>query len=284
MIPISAGMGDNPRAVSREIHSIPIAPRAALWAPLVWHRWPLLRSGSALVIIGALWAWMLYLGSLGGQDTDVQLDNGSRAGTATITQVVPAVRSFDGKTWDRASYTVQNSARTEGSSFVPSGTVAVGDSYPVEIHLISTKHNVNRLAGGRRYLIAWWARPGLYMGLIVAPGCLLLMMWLSGTFELRRLMAEGDISLAEVTDSRLIGMAPPMLLVSYRYRDHRANVRTARHRVRTQSELGVRLRRGEHRFPVAVHRRWPEMSRLVVAADFAQDATPTSADTASMGT
>jgi len=257
----------NGAAVTREIQNIPPAPRQVRWPTGLWSRWPIAAAGAMLVVCGGLWTWMLFLGSLGGQIADERLDAGAAVTDGQILAVEPApTRRYDDQVWAQVTYSIRDQSG-QWTCFAPAGVYRSGDACTVEV--LRSQPHTHRVAGGRRHLIPAWARPQLYLGLVVFPGLLLLCLWLQGVFETRRLVADGDIAVAEILECRRVqGVVPGMLCASYRFKDWRARDCRGRHWLRARSELGTRLLAGESRLPVAVHRRWSRLSRLVVPTYF----------------
>ena len=78
-----------------------------------------------------------------------------------------------------------------------------------------------------------------WIGVMVVPGCLLLLRWLAGAMQLRHVLVHGDVSVGHVTRVvRVPLVMPEMLSVRYEFVDHRAIRRSNRHWVRARGELG----------------------------------------------
>jgi len=261
----------------REVQDIPPAPRTARWPAVLWYRWPIALIGFVMAIYGGAWTLMLFFaagGKLDGEDT-VRV-------RGVVCAATPIDRVVNGERMVHYAYTFGGEVAGqpepgEGKSFARAGLYAVGDPVPVEY--VSGQPSVSRIVGARMDLISEWLRPATWLGLLVFPGFLALMLWLQGAFDLRRMLAQGDVAVAEILEvKRVLWVVPGMLSVCYRYRDHRASQRLGRQWVRIRSPLGHRLAPdvsretigGAERLPVLHHRRWPQFSRLALPGDFAE--------------
>jgi hypothetical protein len=264
-----------------EVRLIPTAPRRVRPLPLLAHRWPLLAIGGTLTLVGGLCAWMLLLARGAFASDQRRLDAGPVAQTtAQITRIDEplrdggqAVRWPDGIQRQCVHYTFTwRDVECRGQSFVRLGSHRPGDM--VTIELLPEEPNRNRTLGGLLYLERSWLQPENWLGTLVVPGGLLLLGWLAGVFQLRKVLVHGDVSLARVTAIEPVrGLIPEMLRVQFEFRDHRAVLRPGRHWVRVHSELGARLLRGREtgvtvQLPVLHDRMFPQWSRLVLVQHF----------------
>ncbi|MCC6671336.1 MAG: hypothetical protein IT458_09760 [Planctomycetes bacterium] len=254
--------------MSHEVHEVPPAPREVRWSAVLWLRWPLALLGFVLVVWFGLFTLMLHWAREGSSHRDelgIAADPG--AATATIERVDSVPGTALGRRWDRVEYVFATPQHPQmrGHSFVEQGRHAPGSAATVEFRRGAPEHS--RLLGARLNLLpdpAPW-----FFGLLVLPGVFVLLVWLLGVVEARRLLAEGDAAAVEIVTLRLLpGVVPGVLLVRYRFRDRRAVVRSAAAWVRARSALGQRLQ-DEPRHVVAIHDRGrPERSRLAIAGDF----------------
>ena len=237
------------------------------------RRWPLGLLGLSMTVYGGLVALMLFYAASGKQQDDALIDIGAPdlGGVATAEAVVTDAEEtgakIHGAPAERLSYTFRTERGVDfaGRSFGVAGAFRVGRFAKVD-YLIDHPH-INRLQQTRLCLIGDLVSPVL--GLVVLPGLLLLLLWLQGALDLKRMMENGDAAVAHVDEVEHVGyVVPVMLRVRYRFRDTRAAWRQGVHWVRARSPLGVRLEGGSDR-PVVLHDRvHPQHSRLVTSADF----------------
>lgn len=267
--------------MQHEVRSIPPAPRRARLRPLLAHRWPLLVIGGSLVVLGGLIAWAMFLQSSGRFSWGERLDNGPVQVVEGIVQkVLPSVE-FDDRRWDDVHYLAPwqpagVNARQDidlyGYSFVAAGSYQVGDPVPVEV--LTTAPNIHRIQNGVLRADRRWLYAQFWMALMVIPGALILLAWLTSMFQLRQVLVHGDVSVGRVLAVRPVKrVLPEMLTVTYEFRDHRARMRQNRHWVRARGALGSRLQNwtAEARseaLPVLHDRRFPHWNRLLLPQDF----------------
>mgnify|MGYP007073185054 CR=1 FL=1 len=275
----SATHDSSPTPMQSDVRSIPPAPRHARLRPLLAHRWPLLALGGALVVLGTLIAWAMFLQSGGALDSGRRLEAGpTRTVTGTVTKVLPA-RAFDGREWNFVHYRFPWSADGQeveiyGMCFVPAGSHQPDAS--ADVRVLADDGNVHCIVGGVLRAERRWLYARFWLVAMVVPGALILMAWLAGVFQLRQVLVHGDVSVGHVLEVHPVRFVlPEMLVVTYEFRDHHAKVRRNRHWVRTHGALGARLRRGPQgahgRFeplPVLHDRRLPQWNRLLLPADF----------------
>lgn len=153
-----------------------------------------------------------------------------------------------------------------GSVLALDGQFEVGRAYPV-LYLSDEPH-LNRLVGTRLSRLVDLVNP--FLGGIVLPGVLLLLLWLQSVLDLKHLMAAGDVTVGEIVSLTQVPIVnPTMLRVHYRFRGRHAEPEEGWHWVRARSLLGQRLREGPRPRVVVVHdRRRPHKSRIVLPEDF----------------
>lgn len=245
------------------IHSIPPAPRRPLWRAVLWHRWPIALASFVLAVYGGLWALMLWFAAGGKPSDDARLDERPAVARGTITVVEAVDATWHGGPVDRVGYRFASEPAREqvGWCFVSRGSCDVGDEVAVEFD--DTEPSISRVHGGRIGLIRLFA--GSVFTATVVPGIACLLLWLFGVTRLHRVLAHGDIAVAEIVSvARLRFVQPSMLDVRFRFRDHHARVVEGRHWVRERSLLGARVQRRPAVLPVAHDRARPSTHRLVV--------------------
>ena len=266
-----------------EVRSIPPAPRRVRLKSLVAHRWPLLAIGGALVVLGCLIAWGMFLQSGGKMSDSFRLDHDPK-GVVDNGHIISVKRAgtWDGRQWDEVRYSFPYTIPSEtgpgvstnlsGRSFVAAGTYAEGSR--VQIEVLVDQPDVSRVLGGilaqhREWL---WAR--FWIVTIAVPGVLLLLGSLAGLFQLRQVLVHGDVSVGRVTRvANVRFVLPEMLRVTYEFRDHHAVVRSNSHWVRLHGQLGTRLVRQMHTgwlepMPVLHDRHRPQWNRMLLPQDF----------------
>jgi len=256
-----------------EVRSIPPAPRRVRLRPLLAHRWPLLAAGLPMVLMGSLIAWAMFLQSGGKFSLGPLLDAGpTQLANGAVTRVHDSV-AFDGCDWNDVRYEFTYEGSTVyGGAFVEAGRYSVGDEVQVEV--LERDPNINRAVGGTLHIDRRWLYAQFWIVILVAPGALILMGWLTGVARLRQVLVHGDVSVGKVLDVAPVPyLLPETLRVTYEFRDHRAQLRRNRHWVRARGALGARLRGwrpdGEAAsLPVLHDRRVPHGNRLLLAADF----------------
>lgn len=261
-----------------DVRAIPVAPRRIRLRPLFAHRWPLLLAGAPLVVLGTLLAWAMFLQSGGKFSLGPSLDAGpTRRIRGTVVEVLPP-RPVDGKLCEDVRYTFvwplpgqPLGTELRGGCFVPAGTVHVGSAVDVEV--LEATPNVNRVVGGLLHIDRDWLRASFWARTMVLPGALLLLGWLAGAFQLRRVLVHGDVSVGTVHRVRKVPcLLPEMLAVEATFRDHRAVTRHLRQWVRARGRLGQRLATsgadGYEPLPVLFDRQVPQWSRILVVDDF----------------
>tara|TARA_R110002072_G_scaffold243682_4_gene402837 strand:- start:8739 stop:9590 length:852 start_codon:yes stop_codon:yes gene_type:complete len=268
--------------MQHEVRSIPPAPRRARWRPMLAHRWPLLVVGGSLVVLGSLIAWAMFLQSSGTFSWGQRLDAGPTTVVEGIVQKVrPAIR-FDDQNWEDVHYLAPWTPRESGSdlqevdlygcSFVAAGSYNLGDVVPVEV--LTDSPNIHRVQGGVMRADRRWLYAQFWIVLMVIPGALILLTWLTAMFQLRQVLMFGDASVGRVLDVRPVrNVLPEMLTVTYEFRDHRAQMRKNRHWVRARGALGRRLKdwtvkSRDEALPVLHDRRFPQWNRLLLPEDF----------------
>ena len=269
--------------MQHEVRSIPPAPRRARMQPLFAHRWPLLSTGIVMVVLGTLIAWAMFLQSSGNFSWGRRLDAGpTDTVQGSVQQVRPAIR-FGGKDWEDVHYLAAwNDTDLYGCSFVSAGSYQVGDQVPIEV--LTTTPNIHRVQGGVLRADRRWLYAQFWIGVMVVPGGLILLAWLAAMFQLRQVLVHGDVSVGRVLKVRPVRyVLPEMLMVTYEFRDHRAQMRKNRHWVRARGALGVRLANWRatdksEALPVLHDRRFPQWNRLLLPQDFLQSTEPDSQD------
>jgi hypothetical protein len=267
-----------------EVRSIPPAPRRIRWRPLFAHRWLLLATGGVLAVAGCLVAWLMFLQSGGKMSEGPRLDRGPVLRVAgTLYQVEPP-GTWEGRAWQQVRYHFQmpvaaHTSNRSGLCFVPAGAWQPGD--PVEVDVLVDDPNVTRIPGGVVHLDRQWLRARFWITVLAVPGAMVLLGWLAGMFQLRRVLVHGDVSIGVVHRVRRVPhVLPEMLRVDYTFRDHRAVTRHHHHWVRAHGELGARLlqQMQQNRYeemPVLHDRRLPQWNRMLLPQDFLPaDAAP----------
>ncbi|HZN40720.1 MAG TPA: hypothetical protein VFD82_18085 [Planctomycetota bacterium] len=260
-----------------EVRSIPPAPRRVRLKSLVAHRWPLFAVGGSLVVLGMLIAWLMFLQSGGKMSDSARLDHDPKAVVDGRILTVRRAGTWDGKQWDEVLYEftwINTGLQTTLSrtSFVAAGTCAVGSS--VQIEVLVDEPNVSRVLGGILAQDWRWLHAPFWIGTMALPGAFLLLAWLAGFFQLRRVLVHGDVSVGRVTAiANVRFVLPEMLRVTYEFRDHHAVARVNSHWVRAHSPLGERLERQMHTgwlepMPVLHDRRMPQWNRMLLPRDF----------------
>ena len=267
-----------------DVRAIPPAPRRIRLRPLFAHRWPLLALGCPLVVMGALLAWAMFLQSGGKFSLGPSLDAGPTRSLPGKVLQSEGPREFDGIAWDDVRYEFfwpsdadPQRSRLFGGCFLRRGSAQAGDA--VTVQALVADPNVNRIAGGVLHIDRDWLHARFWAQVMVVPGALLLLGWLAGAFQLRRVLVYGDVSIGTVHRVRPVRFVlPQMLAVDCTFRDHRAIARHTRHWVRARGALGQRLtadRNGEYEaLPVLFDRQLPQWSRLLVVDDFLPAPTP----------
>jgi hypothetical protein len=276
--------------MQHEVRSIPPAPRRARLHPLLAHRWPLLIIGAWMMVIGGLIAWAMFLQSSGTFSWGQRLDAGpSKTVDGIVQKVLPAVH-FDGQAWDDVHYLATwqaegnstgedpadevqpHEVKLYGCSFVAAGTYQAGDAVPIEV--LTAMPNIHRVQGGVLRADRRWLYARFWIAILVVPGALILLSWLTAMFQLRQVLVHGDVSVGRVLNvQRVRYILPEMLAVTYEFRDHRAMMRKNRHWVRVRGTLGNRLRNWSvhnpsEALPVLHDRRFPQWNRMLLPQDF----------------
>ncbi|MCB9876772.1 MAG: hypothetical protein H6835_04130 [Planctomycetes bacterium] len=249
--------------------------------PLCAHRWPLLAVGGAMVVLGLLLSWAMFLQSGAMLGREALLKAGPTTEVVVRVTQVDYPRSFEGRTWDYVHYEFEHllpgapaPSRLSGTCFVPTGSLAVGQAANAAV--LDADANVHCIDGGVLHMHRPWLYAPFWLANVVIPGGLILLAWLAGVSQLFRVLVHGDVSVATVRDVREVRwVLPPMLSVAYEFRDHRAVQRKNRHWVRVNGVLGRRLlehlQRHHERplsLPVVHDRRFPQWNRLLLAQDF----------------
>jgi hypothetical protein len=263
--------------MKHEVRAIPPAPRRLRLRPLGAHRWPLLAVGGAMVVLGGLIAWALFLHRGGKASLPTRLDQGPTA--AVVGTVRDTGQPFASPVGElvlvRYRFPWQQDGQPlelHGESFVAMDRTKPGDTVPVQV--LVAEPNVNRIRGGLLAVDRFWLESRFWLAAVVGPGGLLLLGWLAGVFQLWRVLVHGDVSVAVVHQvARLRYVLPEMLRVDYTFRDHHAVTRHHRHWVRLHGPLGMRLleqlQSGRYEeMPVLHDRRLPQWNRLVLPQDF----------------
>ena len=252
--------------MTREIHDIPPSPRSVRWRAVLWHWWPVAFCGFIFGVYGGLWTLMLVLAKGGKQADDLLIEAHSVVVTGTVTRIEggpdnegarPLRLSYD--------YTTENGIMRSGRGFLELPSVAEGDRIPVEY--AATRPFVSRPEGGRIALVP--PLDQVFFWFLLAPGLACIATWILAVLRLRRLMAHGDIAVAEVmTLDEVRYILPTTLRVMYSFRDHHADQRMTFHWVRARSALGMRLMAKPKQIAVLHSRDGRGASRLVMATDF----------------
>ncbi|MHC4512762.1 MAG: DUF3592 domain-containing protein [Planctomycetota bacterium] len=254
--------------MTREVHDIPPVPRQVRWRAVLWHWWPLAFVGFVLAVYGGLFTLMLYLAMGGKPADDHRLDRECVQTSGRVTKVHVRARP------PRIDYDFEvllksgSRLRLSGSSFLPGGeNLKPGDRIAIEY--LRGEPQKNRARGGRIVILPPLLAVSFYGAFL--PGLMCLGLWFAIVLRLRRLMVHGDVAVGEVVSFRLVHyILPLMYTVEYSFRDHHAQVHTARHWVRARSALGDRLRANPARVGVICDRSGRGTSRLVMASDFAR--------------
>ncbi|MFK7741479.1 MAG: hypothetical protein AB8H80_14270 [Planctomycetota bacterium] len=276
-----------------EVREIPPAPRRARIQPLLAHRWPMLMIGGTMVTIGGLIAWAMFLQSGGKFSFGPRLAEGPvRVVEGTLDKISGQPR-FDDTDWDEAHYSLtwmqyvepeNGTARPpiplplEGMCYVPRDRYAAGATVPIEV-LLEDK-NVHCIVGGVKHIYRQWLYARFWLVVLVVPGALLLLSWLTGVFQLRQVLVHGDVTVGRVLSAQTVRwVLPEMLQVRYEFRDHSARLRQNRHWVRARGSLGTRLRHSGDggvgsALPVLHDRRLPHWNRMLLANDFLHQPEP----------
>ncbi len=259
--------------MTREIHSIPPAPRRVRWRAVCWQRWPLCLTGLVLAVYGAVFNWMLFLAFGARPAENRDLDAGPVVtATATVTAVLGDAGTIHGEPAELVEYAFRRDIDRTGKCFAPAGKFHTGQT--VTIELLPGRPHLNRIVGTRLHLLPWWLHPEPWFAMVVAPGLVVLLVWLALTLRTARLMARGMVAVAEIESVRRCRFpVPAMVAVRYRFLDHHAAVQQGGHQVRARSPLGLRLlvlqrRHRIGRLPVVHDRTSPHRSRLCLADDF----------------
>ena len=266
----------------QDVRSIPPAPRRIRLRPLLAHRWPLLAFGSVLCVLGTLLAWLMFLQAGGKLSDTARLDDGPcGVVSGTVRKVGPPFVDRGAPLhWVHYDFTWQadtHSLHMNGSSFVTAPPPAVGDT--VEVQVLVEEPNRNRILGSMHMIDRNYLHPQFWFAALVAPGCLLLLGWLAGAFQLRHVLVHGDVSVGRVLRVDAIPLVlPQMLRIDYEFRDHRAIVRRRGHWVRVHGALGARLlaagQQPTHEpMPVLHDRQDPSRSRMLLPQDFLPETT-----------
>jgi len=259
--------------MQHEVRSIPPAPRRVRLRPLIAHRWPLLAIAAPMVILGSLIAWAMFLQSGGKFSYGPLLDAGpTRLANGTVSKVFESVQ-FDGQAWNDVRYQfVYDGTPLYGGSFVAAGEYTIDDRVQVEV--LEADPNINRIVGGTLHIDRRWLHAQFWIVMLVTPGALILLGWLTGVLQLRQVLAHGDVSVGKVLDVEPVRfLLPETVRVTYEFRDHRARLRKNRHWVRARGALGQRLAEWtkaarREALPVLHDRRMPHWNRMLLPADF----------------
>jgi hypothetical protein len=251
--------------------------------PLLAHRWPLCAAGCALIVLGSLIAWAMWLQSGAVLTHGPRLAAGpTRTVAGSITQVL-SPRVIAGQSREFVHYrftwsTPGQDLQLIGMCFVPTGQFRLGD--PADIDVLEADPDVHCIAGGMLRAERDWLYPQFWFVAVILPGAVILLGWLAGLFQLRHVLVHGDVSVGRVLGVESVRFVlPEMLRVVYEFRDHRAETRRNRHWVRKHGALGSRLRQRSHReldarLPVLHDRRLPQWNRLLLADDFLRSPVP----------
>lgn len=268
--------------MQQEVRNIPPAPRRARARALLAHRWPLLFIGGVLIVLGGLIAWAMFLQSSGTFSWGERLDAGPTQIVDGVVQKVRPTVHFDNQDWDDVHFLApwyepdlgseQQAINLYGYSFAPANVYKVGD--PVAVEVLIDSPNIHRVLGGVLRADRRWLYAQFWIGIMVVPGTLILLAWLTAMLKLRQVLVHGDVSVGQVLDVRVVkNILPEMLAVTYQFRDHRATVRKNQHWVRARGALGNRLRNWttksrKEALPVLHDRRFPQWNRLLLPQDF----------------
>jgi hypothetical protein len=262
----------------QELRDIPPAPRRVRWRPLFAHRWLLLAPGAALVVIGSLVAWLMFLQSGGKMSMGPRLAAGPTTRvTGRLTRIEPPREHWDGTLRQEVRYSFARRIESQtvqgiGGCFLTPAPRAVDDE--VEVDVLDSDPNVSCIPGGVMHLDVQWLRARFWMTVMAAPGALLLLGWAASVFQLRRVLVHGDVSIGVVHRVRPVPLVlPEMLRVDYTFRDHRAVTRHNRHWVRRHGRLGTRLLQQMEadryeEMPVLHDRALPHWNRMLLPQDF----------------
>ena len=256
--------------MTREIQDIPPAPRTVRWAAVWWHAWPLAVTGLLLILWVGTFTLMLLVAQSRDDEARTALAQASRRVPGTVLEVAPTGTAAPG--WDAVRFSAEvDDMKLRGWCQVPAGSLVTGEQVTVRTldSPLLNGHLPLCIDGGRQAPRSPWRSPGLYFGLLVCPGFFILLLWLQRIYDLRRMMALGDVGVARVTGwRRSRWFLPAMVQVEYSYKDFRARDRTGHHLVPSRSDVGQRIVDGEAVVPILVHRAWPKYSRLCTAKDF----------------
>ena len=256
--------------MTREIHEIPPTPRPVRWRAVLWHWWPVALGGFVFGVYGGLWTLMLFLAWGGKPSDDLLIDANPVVVPGKVTMVERDKRGSHRNGFEqvRVSYDYETHRKNKrfGRSFLPRSDIQVGAE--IQVEYAENQPHVSRALGGRIALVP--PLQFIFLWALLTPGVLLISIWLLAVTRLRRLMVHGDVGVAEIrTIETLRYVLPTMFRVSYTFRDHRAQMRTASHWVRARSALGERLATHPKHLAVIYARRGNGMTtRLVMAEDF----------------
>lgn len=254
--------------MTREVHQIPAAPRRSIrWSKVLWHRWPFAMLGFLFAVYGGLVSMMLTFHAGGKPSDDAILNIEPTIAEGRILEVQPTrARLPSGNDAVRAHYEFDHGgAKTFGKCFAEPG-LAPGDAVTVEFS--AEKPEINRIVGGRLYLLADWA--GIARWITIVPGALFWALWILGVVRMRRLLVHGDVAVANILSIDPVAVVvPSMLDVKFSFLDRHAKAVEGRHWVRERAPLGERLLANRRPLAVVHDRHNPHRNRLVIPEEFA---------------
>ena len=262
----------DPAQMTAAVREIPPAPRTVRWAAVMFRHWRTALCGLLLFGFGSLLTAMLWLGANSSHvaEAERRLDARSQRAWGTITETSP---TRSGALRVAYSFTAEDGEQVDGACFVQKGALAerlvldASTAALVEIEYRPDQPGESRVVGGHVVFLVGWHRFGFWFA--VLPGLLALTTWLHRVWSARRVLATGDVAVAdELACRELRLLVPTMLDVRFRFRDRQGRVRDGRHLLTARSTLGRRACEPGARLAVVHDREHPTRHQLVVPEDF----------------
>ncbi len=266
--------------VANEVQRIPPAPRRVSWRKVLGYRWPLAVATFVLLIYGGVMTWMFFLNNSSTVEDAARLASGTRVPVDGVVLVAQPPATGDLPVEHQR---IEYSFHADGHQWEGHGETrhsALHERSAIAVEYLAGVPSLSRIVGAEVITRAPWFDPRDAFTLLVLPGLVVGLGYLAGVFHLRRVLAHGDVGLAQVELVRRVRFClPESFAVRFTFRDHHARSRRGYHWVRAHSALGQRLltmlRHGTHeKVPVLHDRRFPQHSRLVLPDDFSPDARP----------